>query len=354
MSGPSDFRPTRADIDLGAFSRNVDAIVAQLPGGARLVAVLKANAYGHGAVEIARKCTPDRVAAIAVALLEEALQLRNAGITLPLFVFGSTQAIDVALDHEITLGIVGPEELADVCEVARHRDVTVHLKLDTGMGRMGVVESELPHVIEMIRNAPRLTLGGIYTHFANADEPDDSYTATQTANFDRMVTALREHGIDAPLHHMANSAATLRGLVRRGEWARVGIALFENVMRWRTEIVRLKTLPRGAAIGYGTTFHTARESRIATLPVGYADGYRRVLSNNADVLVRGQRAPVVGRVSMDLVTIDVTDIDAAIGDEAVLLGDDISAAELAEKANTITYEIFCGVTGRVPRRYLET
>src|SRR6185369_1752559 len=141
---------------------------------------------------------------------------------------------------------------------------------------------------------------------------------------------------------------------RPGEWARVGIALFENVMRWRTEIVRLKTLPRGAAIGYGTTFHTARESRIATLPVGYADGYRRVLSNNADVLVRGQRAPVVGRVSMDLVTIDVTDIDAAIGDEAVLLGDDISAAELAEKANTITYEIFCGVTGRVPRRYLET
>lgn len=354
MSGRSDFRPTRADIDLGAFSRNVDAIVAQLPAAARLVAVLKANAYGHGAVECARKCTPDRVAAIAVALLEEALQLRNAGIMLPLFVFGSTKAIDVALDHDITLGIVGPEELADVCEVARHRDVTVHLKLDTGMGRMGVVESELPHVIELIRNAPRLTLGGIYTHFANADEPDDSYTATQIANFDRMVTALREHGIDAPLHHMANSAATLRGLVRPGEWARAGIALFENVMRWRTEIVRLKTLPPRAAIGYGTTFHTARESRIATLPVGYADGYRRVLSNNADVLVRGKRAPVAGRVSMDLLTIDVTNIDAAVGDEAVLLGDGISAAELAEKANTITYEIFCGVTGRVPRRYLET
>lgn len=354
MSGRPEFRPTRAEIDLGAFSRNIDAIAARLPAGARLVAVLKANAYGHGAVELARRCKPDRVAMIAVALLEEALELRNAGITLPLFVFGSTAAIDVALENDITLGVVGPEELAVVCEAARHRDVAIHLKLDSGMGRMGVVENELPHVIEMIRNAPRLRIDGIYTHLANADEPDDSYTATQIANYDRMVAALRESGIDAPLHHFANSAATLRGLVRPGDYARAGIALFtlSPVMRWRTEIVRLKTLPRGSAIGYGTTFHTARESRIATLPVGYADGYRRVLSNNAEVLVRGKRAPVVGRVSMDLVTIDVTDVEAAVGDEVVLLGDSISAEELAARADTITYEIFCGVTARVPRRYL--
>src|SRR4051812_10460347 len=226
MSGRPEFRPTRADIDLGAFSRNIDAVVARLPAGARLVAVLKANAYAHGAVELARRCTPDRVAMIAVALLEEALELRNAGITLPLFVFGSTTAIDVALDHDITLGIVGPEELAAVCEVAGHRDVNVHLKLDSGMGRLGVVESELPQVIEMIRNTPRLHIGGIYTHLANADEPDDSYTATQIANFDRLLAALRANGIDAPLHHIANSAATMRGLVRPGDWARVGIALF--------------------------------------------------------------------------------------------------------------------------------
>jgi len=353
MSGRSDFRPTRADIDLGAFSRNLDALVARLPQGARLVAVLKANAYGHGAIETARRCDADRVAMIAVALLEEALELRRAGITLPLFVFGPTAAIDVALDNDITLGVVGPEELSAVCEVARHRDVAIHLKLDSGMGRMGVVESEFPQVIEMIRNALRLRIDGIYTHLANADEPDDSYSATQIANFDRMLAALRAAGIDAPLHHIANSAATMRGLVRPGDYARAGIALFTltPVMRWRTEIVRLKTLPRGAAIGYGTTFHTARESRIATLPVGYADGYRRALSNNADVLVRGKRAPVVGRVSMDLVTIDVTDVEAAVGDEVVLLGDSISAAELAAKAGTISYEIFCGVTPRVPRRY---
>ena len=354
MSGPSDDRPTRADIDLGAFSRNIDAIVSRLPSGARLVAVLKANGYGHGAAELARKCDAERVAMIGVALLEEALALRQNGITLPLFVFGSVTAIDVALEHDITLGVVGPEELARVCEVARHRDVSVHLKLDSGMGRMGVTDSEMPHVIDMIRNAPRLRIAGIYTHLANADEPDDSYSATQIANFDRMLATLRANRIDAPLHHIANSAATLRGLVRPGDWARVGIALFERVMRWRTEIVRLKTLPRGAAIGYGTTFHTARESRIATLPVGYADGYRRALSNNAEVLVRGRRVPVVGRVSMDLVTIDVTGVEADLGDEVVLLGDDISAAELAAKANTISYEIFCGVTARVPRRYIDS
>lgn len=356
MSGPSEFRPTRADIDLGAFSRNIDAIIARLPAGARLVAVLKANAYGHGAIELARRCDPERVAMIGVALLEEALELRNAGITLPILVFGSTNAIDVALDHDLTLGVVGPEELATVCEVARHRDVGIHLKLDSGMGRMGVIESELPSVIEMIHNAPRLRIDGIYTHLANADEPDDSFTATQIANFDRMLAGLREARIDAPLHHIANSAATIRGLVRPGDYARVGIALYtlSPVMRWRTEIVRLKTLPRGSAIGYGTTFHTARESRIATLPVGYADGYRRTLSNNAEVLVRGKRAPVVGRVSMDLVTIDVTDVEAAVGDEVVLLGDSISAEELAAKANTISYEIFCGLTARVPRRYVES
>src|ERR1041385_5516931 len=163
MSGVCD-RPTRADVDLGVFSRNIDAFVSRLPAGARLVVVLKANGYGHGAVELARKCDADRVAMIAVALLEEALALRQAGIKIPLFVFGSVNEMDVALDHGITMGLIGPEELARACEVARHRDVGVHLKLDSGMGRMGLIESELPDAISMIRNAPRLKIEGIYTH----------------------------------------------------------------------------------------------------------------------------------------------------------------------------------------------
>jgi alanine racemase len=370
MSSAPDGRPTWAAIDTAAFARNIDSIAASLPERSRLVAVLKADAYGHGAVELARRCTPARVAMIATALLEESLTLRRAGITLPLFVLGplTRSQILLALEHDITIGVPGPEELAMIAEVARDRDVSIHLKLDSGMGRMGVVASELPDVIERIRATPRLHVAGIYTHFANADDALDPFTDMQLANFERMLATLRGAGSDAPLHHSANSAATLRGVITPGDWVRCGIALYgpeplqtrgialEPVMRWRTEIARLKELPAGHAIGYGTTFHTTRTSRIATLPVGYADGYDRRLSNRGEVLVRGRRAPVVGRVSMDLVTIDVTDIaGAAVGDEAVLLGRDsddiITAEELARKIDTISYEVFCRVTGRVPRIY---
>lgn len=347
-------RPTWAAIDTGVFVRNVDAVAKMLPEGSRLIAVLKADAYGHGAVELARRID-GRVAMIATALLEESLELRRAGIASPLLVLGSVgeSGVLAALENGITLGVAGPEELAVVCSMARERDVAIHLKLDSGMGRMGVIEDELRDVVQLIRATPRLRIDAIYTHFASAGE-DEPFTKTQLANFDRMLAALRADGIDAPLHHVANSAATLSGIVRPGDYARCGIALYtlQPVMRWRTEIVRLKTLPPGSAIGYGTTFHTTRSSRIATLPVGYADGYDRALSNRGEVLVRGKRAPVVGRVSMDLVTIDVTDVDgAAFGDEVVLLGDGITAAELAEKTSTISYEVFCRVSRRVPRVY---
>jgi len=361
MSG----RPTWAEVDLGAFRSNLDTVARLLPERSRIIAVLKANAYGHGAVAVARACNHDRVAMIAVALLEEALELRAAGIELPLLVLGplTREQIVAATEQRIVAGIVGPEELADACAVARERDVAVQLKLDSGMGRMGILESELPQAIEMIRSAPRLRIEAIYTHYANADDALDSFTQTQTENFQRMLATLREAGIDAPLHHAANSAATMRGLVAPGDSVRTGIVLYGAsafhgeqalmpVLRWRTEIVRLKTLPKGHAVGYGTTFHTARESRIATLPVGYADGYSRLLSNNGEVFVRGKRAPVVGRVSMDLVTIDVTDIpEANIGDEVVLLGDEITVEEHAARTSTIAYEVFCRISARVPRIY---
>jgi alanine racemase len=351
-------RPTWVEIDRGAFAANVDAVASSLPSGSRLIAVLKADAYGHGAVELARVCKPERVAMIATALLEESLALRDARIDLPLLVLGPMDeaAIASAVEARITPGIPGPEGLAAACRVAKERDVRVHLKLDSGMGRMGVTESELGGVAAMIRDTPRLRIEAIYTHFANADDADDPFTETQIEQFDRMTAALRAAGVDAPLHHLANSAATLRHLVRPGDFVRCGIALFtapqKPVMRWRTEIARLKDLPQGHAIGYGTTFHTTRPSRIATLPVGYADGYSRLLSNRGEVLVHGRRVPVVGRVSMDLVTIDVTDIpDAALGDEVVLLGDEITAEELAAKTDTISYEVFCRVSRRVPRLY---
>jgi alanine racemase len=385
----TDIRPTWAEIDLRVFDRNLDAIAASVPGQ-RVIALLKANAYGHGAVELARRCTPEKVAMIGVALLEEALELRNAGITTPILVLGalSERQVLAAIQHEVTMGVPGPEALEIVARVARERDVTIHLKLDSGMGRMGCIETELPRVVELIRSAPRLRIDALYTHFANASDPSDPFTDEQVARFKRMIATLRESGIDAPLHHAANSAATLRGITP-GDFVRTGISLYgaealdapnvgqasacptrssrqgeadgqaeacptlTPVMRWRTAIARLKELPPGHAVGYGATFVTTRPSLIATLPVGYADGYRRGLSNRGEVLVRGQRAPVVGRVSMDLTTIDVTDIQGvSTGDEVVLLGDGITAEELAAKLDTISYEVFCNVSARVPRVYL--
>lgn len=361
-------RPTWADIDSAAFGRNLEAVASRLPAGSRLIAVMKANAYGHGAAELARQCTPERVAMIAVVMLEEALELRRAKAKVPILILGplTEEQIPIAAANEFAIGVPGPEELESIVRAARDRDVRIHLKLDSGMGRMGSVEWELPRVAELIRSAPRLRVDAIYTHFANSGDPGDRFTEEQSARFDTLVATLRQAGITAPLHHRANSGATMRGLVSPGEYVRVGIALYgaealdsgisrlEPVMRWRTEIVRLKDLPPGHAIGYGMTFVTKRPSRIATLPVGYADGYNRLLSNKGEVLIRGRRAPVVGRVSMDLVTIDVTDIpDASLGDEVVLLGPSggeiITPEEIGGKIGTISYEVLCGVSARVPR-----
>lgn len=362
-------RPTWAEIDTAAYSRNVDAVVRQLPPGCGLIAVLKADAYGHGAVALARQCTPDRVAMIATALLEESIELRRAGIELPLLVLGPLEEsqIATALDEDITIGVVGPEELEAAARVARDRDVRVHLKLDSGMGRMGIVDGEMQRVAGIVRSAPRLRVDAMYTHFANASDPGDAYTRQQIDRFNRMVSALAQLGVVAPKRHLANSAATMRH-IGIADYVRVGLSLLgaealdtgssklEPVMRWRTAIARLKDLPPNSAVGYGTTFRTSRPSRIATLPVGYADGYSRLLSNQGEVLVRGRRAPVVGRVSMDLVTVDVTGIpDAQLGDEVILLGsqgvETVSAEELAQRTGTISYEVFCRVGKRVPRLY---
>jgi alanine racemase len=374
MSGRPELdgmRPTWAEIDLRAFDRNVATIVSRLPEESRLIAVLKANAYGHGAVELAKRLD-DRVAMIAVILLEEALELRRDGITHPILILGplTETQVTIAVENDITIGVPGPEVLESVARVARDREVHVHLKLDSGMGRMGIIEDELPAVADLLRDTPNIRLDALYTHLANAGDRRDPFAEEQVARFRTLVATLREAGISAPLHHVANSAGTIRGSMTAGDYVRVGIWLYgaepmdheharlEPVLRWRTAIMRLKELPPGHAVGYGMTFYTKRASRIATLPVGYADGYSRLLSNKGEVLVRGRRAPVVGRVSMDLVTIDVTDIaEAGVGDEVVLLGrqgpEEIAAEELAAKVDTIQYEVLCNVGSRVPRVYLD-
>jgi len=364
-------RPTVAEIDVDAFARNVAAIRSKLPGRAKLIAVLKADAYGHGAVPLARRCETEGVAMLAVALLEEAQELRQSGVSLPILILGplQPQQVNVAVEAGFTLGIVGPTQLQDACTLSSAaRSVRIHLKLDSGMGRMGLVEADLDPAAVLLRNSPHVQVEAIYTHFANASDSRDGFTQRQIERFERMLQRLEPAGVRAPLHHIANSAATVRGVIGDSDFVRVGLSLYggepldweqsrlEPIMTWRTRIVRLKTLEAGEAVGYGTSFHTSRKSRIATLPVGYADGYDRLLSNRGFVLIHGRRAPVVGRVSMDLVTIDVTDIpNAAVGDDVILLGrqgnGEISAEEIAQKTGTISYEVFCNVSARVARLY---
>lgn len=324
-------RPTWAEVDVDAFSRNVAAVAARIPRESKLVAVLKADAYGHGAVELAPRAMEHGASLIAVALIEEAVELRQAGLSAPLIVLGpvTPEQLPLAEAHDLILGIVGTDQLRQAHEFGR--PLRIHLKLDSGMGRMGLVDSDLDGAAATLRSST-LKLDAIYTHFANASDPRDPLTEQQQSRFEQMLKRLEGLGVRAPIHHSANSPATMRGLVAPGDYARVGMSLYggevldvgsarlEPVLRWRTEIVRLKELPAGSGVGYGASFRTTRPSRIATLPVGYADGYSRLLSNRGEVLVCGKRAPVVGRVSMDMVTIDVTTItDADVGDEVVLI-----------------------------------
>jgi len=364
-------RPTIAEIDLEAFARNLSAIRRKLPARTKLIAVVKADAYGHGAVPLALRCEKEEVAMLAVALLEEGQELRRAGVSLPILILGplTTRQAQIAAAEEFVLGIVGPTQLRDVCALASGGNpVRIHLKLDSGMGRMGLIDEDLEPAAAELRNCPNVKVEAIYTHLANASDSKDGFTQRQIERFERMRQKLEPGVVRAPFHHIANSAATVRGVIGESDFVRVGLSLYggesldreqsrlEPIMTWRTKIARLKTLEAGEAVGYGTTFHTSRSSRIATLPVGYADGYDRLLSNCGFVLVRGRRAPVVGRVSMDLVTIDVTDIkDAVIGDDVILMGRqgkaEVSAEEIAQKTGTISYEVFCNVSARVARLY---
>lgn len=365
-------RPTFAEIDVAAFRRNVRAARRWLPESSRLIAMLKANAYGHGALELARACMDEDAEMIGVAMLEEALELKGGGVTLPLLILGPLDKDQVhrAVVEQFVIGVVGPDELLLIDEVTRQSGASarLHLKLDTGMNRMGLKESDLPLVVNLVRTNPLMQVDAIYTHFANASIPGDPLTETQLADFSRLLGVLESHGLTASLHHTSNSAATMRGLVRPGDYARIGLALFggapvdgtderlEPVMTLRSRVARVKAIRPGEVVGYGATFTARRHTILATVPIGYADGYDRLLSNRGVALVRGQRVPVVGRVSMDLITLDVTDVDVvAVGDPVVLLGrqgnEEVTAEEIAGLTGTISYEVFCAVSSRVPRLF---
>lgn len=380
MSDLTNHRPTWAEISLQALTENYRTLKRHLAATGKptpLMAVVKANAYGHGAVECARALEAAGADWFGVALVEEGIELRQAGITQPIFCLGGfwrTQG-ELVLEHDLTPALFRldlAEELNERAKAAG-RQVGFHLKVDTGMGRLGVQIHELAEFAEALRKFDHIRLDGVMTHFADADSGESDHTEQQIRKFEDAVSVIRQLGFQPTWSHMANSAGLHAYPQAHGNLARAGAALYgltkdvlsprsaplplKPVMSLHSRIVLLKTVPAETSLGYGSTFTTNRESKIATLPIGYADGYRRALSNLGRVIIRGQFAPVVGRVSMDLTIVDVTDVpDVQLGDPITLMGEHegvkISAEDIAEQIGTISYEVVTGISARVPRFYL--
>jgi alanine racemase len=365
----TSIRPTVAEIDLGAVQRNFLLVRAAVGAGVGVWGVVKADAYGHGAVPVARALEP-LCNALAVSLVEEGLELRAAGVRAPIVVLGayynSHQADVLAARLTPVVYDLGDLERFAVAANRRGRRADVHVKLDTGMSRLGLATAELPRALARLAALPALRLAGLCTHFASADIEDAEPTTRALAAFEGALALARREGFTSLTNHAANSAAAVRFPGARFDAVRPGLALYgampsarvaldglEPALCLTTRVMAMHEIDAGTTVSYGGTWRAARRSRIATLPVGYADGYPRHV-RGAVVLVRGHRAPVVGAVCMDMLMIDVTDIPGvATGDRATLIGVDgaarVTVEDLAGWAGTVNYEILCGISKRVPR-----
>ena len=372
-------RPTWAEINIDNLTHNFRVTREAMGSGVAIMPAVKADAYGHGAIECARALETAGAEWLGVALPEEGLTLRNAGITTPILSLGGfwEGQEESIIAHHITPAIFRLDILDRLDCAARAASVVVdyHLKVDTGMGRLGVSYRDLASFLDEAARFESVRLDGVMTHLASADFPDKSeFTAQQMTLFENAVELVRSRGHKPSWIHEANSAGAHAYPRSRGNLVRLGGVLYglwrdvtdrsiesldwRPVMSLRTRIVLLKTVSAGTPLGYGGTFVTSRESRIATLAIGYEDGVRRALSNQGNVIVREQLAPIVGRVSMDLTLVDVTDVkDASMGDEAVIIGRQgsirITAEEVAAQIGTLSYEVTCGVSERVPRVYVQ-
>ena len=367
---------TWAEIDLGRLKHNYTALREQLAPGCRFVGVVKANAYGHGAVPVAQKLEEWGADYLAVACLEEAAELRQAGVRAPILILGVTlpryAGELLAWDAAQAVGDLETGRALSATAVAAGRTLTIHVKADTGMSRLGFLcdEAHLDHAageIAALCALPGLRVEGIFTHFSDADGCE-AYTMRQFTRFLDLLDKLSARGVTFEIRHCAASAAMLNYPCPHLDMVRPGIALYGHypapgmeytcpllpVMTLKTRVAAVRDLPAGTCVSYGRTATLARDSRLAVLPVGYGDGYFRLFSNGQPVAIRGKKAPVVGRVCMDLTMADVTDIPGVIpGDEAVLYGDAAPVEDGADRAGTIQYELLCDVSPRVPRVYLD-
>ncbi len=371
-------RPTRAEINLANLRHNL-RLLQRHAGASQVWSVLKADGYGHGSKAVARTLERAGTAGICVALLEEAIELRDAGIRSPILVMGGYfgRAWGEVLKHNLTPVLYDAgqiEELADEVRYSRSEAADIHVKFDTGMSRLGAPPAEARAIAEQLAAAPELNLRGLMTHFACADGGDTDSIRRQLSVFAEVRETLKQHGVEPEICHAANSAALFADDTAKLDMVRPGIAVFgvepkrgmcselKPVMTVLSRIIALRTIDPGQSVGYGWTWTAKRPTRVATLPMGYADGLSRALSNKGTVLVHGKRAPIIGVVSMDLTMVDVTDIpDVRLGDDCTVMGkqvgkhgtDCISATEIADQLGTIPWEVLTSVSRRVPRFYRE-
>ena len=367
--------PSRAawvEIDLGAIAHNYKEIRKHMQTGAKLCAVVKADAYGHGAIAVARKAIAAGAEYLAVATISEAMKLREAGFTTPLLILGLTKpdsSFDI-VDADLTQTVCRLDlvQALSAEAVAQGKRVKVHLAVDTGLGRIGVRPEDAVHFARIITAMPGIELEGVFSHFALADITDKTFSIEQIRRFQEACNAIEAAGIRIPIRHIAESAAILdlpdvhfdmvrAGILQYGLWPSDEVTRPLNLrpaMKFCARIVYIKTIPPGTSIGYGRNFIAERESRIATISVGYADGYLRAYASGY-VEVHGRRAPIAGRICMDQCMIDITDIPKAkVGDIVTLFGSDtLTADDLAHWANTISYEVLCLVSKHVSRIYIE-
>ena len=364
-------RPTWAEIDLAAVSHNARYFKARLSAATRLCAVVKADGYGHGAAAVARAALAAGADHLAVAVVDEALSLREAGFTEPILILGYTPPGAAALvaAQRLTQTIYDLEQAKALAAAAGALGLRakVHLKIDTGMGRLGVSPAEAGPLAAAVSRLAHLDLEGAFTHFARADEADKTSALKQFTAFEEALQAIKDQGLTVPIRHAANSAAALDLPRTHLDMVRVGIALYglapsaecgldaplRPAMRFMTRVVYLKDVPAGTPLSYGGTYLTPGPARIATLPVGYADGWTRMLTGKAEVVCQGRRAKVVGRICMDQCLADVSGIDGLEIGAPVLLfgGPELPAEEVAARLGTINYEVVCLVGRRVPRIY---
>ncbi len=366
-----------AEINTDAITHNYRKIKESIPSYTKIMAVVKADAYGHGAVKVSQILQEEGVDYLAVAIAAEGAQLREEGIRTPILVLGYTPASSVGalIENDLTQTIFSYEMAKFISYEASKlgKKVKIHIKVDTGMGRIGFLPhpTSIEEIIE-INKLPNIEIEGFYTHFSSADEEDQTYTKKQNSIFNGFLKELGEVGIDAPIIHAANSAAIIMHKYTHANLVRLGISLYGHYpsemtkpyamglvpsMSLKSQVVHLKKVPKGEQIGYNRKYTTNHTTKIATIPIGYADGYSRGLSNKGRVLIRGEYAPVIGNICMDQFMVDVTHINyVAVGDEVVLFGkqnsNEITVEEIANILNTINYEVICMIGKRIPRMYV--